>query len=100
MARLASRSSPAGAYGGLDSSPAMRNRTLSRRRSGKVCGEMSYNLVDGKWGHVTIAKAGEINKADREIPYDGGRQVFGGTPFAYQLDRKGKPAQPYAAYAK
>jgi hypothetical protein len=47
-----------------------------------------------------IAKAGEINKADREIPYDGGRQVFGGTPFAYQLDRTGNPAQPSAAYVK
>jgi hypothetical protein len=47
-----------------------------------------------------LAKAGEINKADREIPYDGGRQVFGGTPFAYQLDRNGNPAQPYAAYVK
>ncbi len=47
-----------------------------------------------------IAKAGEINKADREVPYDGGRQVFGGTSFAYQLDRDGKPAQPYAAYVK
>jgi hypothetical protein len=47
-----------------------------------------------------IAKAGEINKADREIPYDGGRQVFGGTPFAYQLDREGNSAQPSAAYAK
>lgn len=47
-----------------------------------------------------IAKAGEINKADREVPYDGGRQVFGGSPFAYQLDRQGNPAQPYAAYVK
>jgi hypothetical protein len=47
-----------------------------------------------------IAKAGEINKVDREIPYDGGRQVFGGTPFAYQLDQQGNPAQPYAAYSK
>jgi hypothetical protein len=47
-----------------------------------------------------IAKAGEINNADREVPYDGGRQVFGGTPFAYQLDREDNPAQPYAAYAK
>src|SRR5437870_9235683 len=47
-----------------------------------------------------VAKAGDINKADREIPYDGGRQVFGGTPFAYQLDREGNPAQPSAAYAK
>jgi hypothetical protein len=47
-----------------------------------------------------IAKAGEINHADREIPYDGGRAVIGGTPFAYQLDRQGNPGQPYAAYAK
>jgi hypothetical protein len=47
-----------------------------------------------------IAKAGEINQADREIPYDGGRAVIGGTPFAYQLDRQGNPGQPYAAYAK
>lgn len=47
-----------------------------------------------------VARAGEINKADREIPYDGGRRVFGGTPFAYQLDREGNPAQPSAAYAK
>lgn len=47
-----------------------------------------------------IAKSGEINRADREIPYDGGRQVFGGTPFAWQLDRDGRPAQPYAAYVK
>ncbi|MDE3196506.1 MAG: hypothetical protein KGN84_09190 [Acidobacteriota bacterium] len=47
-----------------------------------------------------IAKAGEIDKADREVPYDGGREVFGGTPFAYQLDRAGKPAQPYASYVK
>ncbi len=47
-----------------------------------------------------IAKAGEVNKADREIPYDGGREVFGGTPFAYQLDREGRPAQPCAAYTK
>jgi hypothetical protein len=47
-----------------------------------------------------IAKAGEINHADREIPYDGGRAVIGGTPFAYQLDRQGNPGQPYAAWAK
>ena len=38
-----------------------------------------------------IAKAGAINHADREIPYDGGRAVIGGTPFAYQLDRQGNP---------
>jgi hypothetical protein len=60
--------------------------------------------LSGDTPHVVntgaIAKTGEINKADREIPYDGGRQVFGGTPFAYQLDREGSPAQPSAAYAK
>lgn len=59
--------------------------------------------LSGDTPHVVnpgaIAKAGEINKADREIPYDGGRQVFGGTPFAYQLDRNGNPAQPSAAFA-
>jgi hypothetical protein len=47
-----------------------------------------------------IAKAGEINRSDRELPYDGGRSVEGGTPFAFQLDRDAKPAQPYAAWKK
>jgi hypothetical protein len=47
-----------------------------------------------------IAKAGEINHADRQIPYDGGRAVIGGTPFAWQLDRQGNPSQPYAAWTK
>ena len=47
-----------------------------------------------------IAKAGEINRADRQVPYDGGGEIIGGTPFAYQLDRNGNPAQPYAAYKK
>ena len=45
-----------------------------------------------------IAKAGEINKADRELPFSGGRAVQGGTPFAFQLDKDGEPAQTYAAY--
>lgn len=47
-----------------------------------------------------VAKAGEFIKADREIPYSGGRAVEGGTPFAYQLDQDGKPAQPFAAWTK
>ena len=47
-----------------------------------------------------IAKANEINQSDREIPYSGGRAVEGGTPFAYQLNRDGKPAQPFAAWKK
>lgn len=47
-----------------------------------------------------IAKAGEITMADREIPYSGGRAVEGGTPFAFQLDKDGNPAQPFAAWKK
>ena len=47
-----------------------------------------------------IAKAGEINRADREVPYDGGREIFGGTAFAFQLDPNGNAAQPYAAYKR
>lgn len=47
-----------------------------------------------------IAKAGEINAADREIPYSGGRAVRGGTPFAYRLDAAGKPAEAFATYKK
>ena len=46
-----------------------------------------------------IAKAGLINAADRELPFSGGREVRGGTAFAWQLDRDGKPAQPFASYA-
>ena len=44
-----------------------------------------------------IAKAGEIHAADREVPYSGGRAVEGGMPFAFQLDKDGRPAQPFAA---
>lgn len=44
-----------------------------------------------------LAKAGAINAANREIPYSGGRAVEGGTPFAYVLDKEGKPAEAFAA---
>jgi hypothetical protein len=47
-----------------------------------------------------IAKAGEINKAARELPFSGGRAVEGGTAFAFQLDKDGKPAQPFGAYKR
>jgi hypothetical protein len=47
-----------------------------------------------------LARQGEINRADRELPFSGGRAVEGGTAFAWQLDRDGKPAQPFAACAK
>lgn len=43
-----------------------------------------------------VAKAGAIHRADREIPYSGGRAVEGGTPFAFVLDRDGKPGEPIA----
>jgi hypothetical protein len=47
-----------------------------------------------------LAKKGIINKADRELPFSGGRAVEGGTPFAWQLDKDGKTAQPFAAFKK
>jgi hypothetical protein len=46
-----------------------------------------------------LAPAGEITRAARELPYDGGRAVEGGTPLAFQLDSAGRPGQPSAAYA-
>ena len=46
-----------------------------------------------------IAKKGIVNAADRELPFSGGRAVEGGTPFAWQLDKAGQPAQVFAAYA-
>jgi len=47
-----------------------------------------------------ITRAGVINKAGRELPYSGGRAVEGGTAFAWRLDKDGKPAEPFAAYAQ
>ena len=47
-----------------------------------------------------LATAGEINRGSRELPYSGGRAVEGGTPFAWQLDAAGKPAQPFATWKK
>lgn len=47
-----------------------------------------------------IARAGEIHKADRELPFSGGRAVEGGTPFAFQLDKDGKPAQTFGVYKR
>jgi hypothetical protein len=47
-----------------------------------------------------VAKAGEINNADREVPFSGGRAVEGGTAFAFQLDKEGKPSHPFGAYKR
>lgn len=57
---------------------------------------------DTEYRHNTggVAKAGEINQADREVPFSGGRAVEGGTAFAFQLDKEGKPSQPFGAYKR
>jgi hypothetical protein len=47
-----------------------------------------------------VARGGEINKADRQVPFSGGRAVEGGTAFAYQLDKEGKPWHPFGAYKR
>ncbi|HEY0969252.1 MAG TPA: hypothetical protein VGD88_17795 [Opitutaceae bacterium] len=47
-----------------------------------------------------LAIAGEINAANRELPYSGGRAVEGGMPFAFVLDREGKPAEAFATRVK
>lgn len=59
-----------------------------------LTGDMEYLHNTG-----AIARPGEINKAERELPFSGGRAVEGGTAFAWQLDREGKAAQPFASYA-
>lgn len=45
-----------------------------------------------------IAFAGEINRQVRELAFSGGRAVVGGTPFAFQITKEGKPGLPFAAY--
>lgn len=47
-----------------------------------------------------VAPAGEINKAERQVPFSGGRAVEGGTAFAFQLDKDGKPSHPFGAYVR
>jgi len=47
-----------------------------------------------------VAKAGEIHTADRQVPFSGGRAVEGGTAFAYQLDKEGKPWHPFGAFKR
>ncbi len=59
----------------------------------KLTGDTDY--IHNQGG---LAKAGTIHAQDREIPFSGGRAVEGGTPFAWQLDREGKPSKPFAAY--
>jgi hypothetical protein len=68
-----------------------------------VIGPLGFELTaDSEYLHNTgaVAKAGPINRGDRELPYSGGRAVAGGTAFAWQLDREGKAAQPFASFAQ
>jgi hypothetical protein len=78
-----------------------RRQKLEVTKANDVLAPLGLRLTpDTPYRHNTggVAKKGTINAADREIPYSGGRAVEGGTPFAYQLDADGKPAQPFAAY--
>jgi hypothetical protein len=60
----------------------------------RLTGDTPYRHNNG-----AIARKGAINAADRELPFSGGRAVEGGTPFAWQLDEAGKPAEVFAASA-
>jgi hypothetical protein len=78
-------------------------QSLEKTRVNELLRPFGLKLTpDTEYLHNTgaIAKAGEINKADREVPYSGGRAIEGGTPFAFQLDKDGKPAQPFGAYTR
>jgi hypothetical protein len=78
-----------------------RRQKLEVTKANDVLAPFGLRLTgDTPYRHNTggLAKKGAINAADREIPYSGGRAVEGGTPFAWQLDADGKPAQPFASY--
>jgi hypothetical protein len=80
-----------------------RRQSLEKTRANSLLSPFGMRLtLDTKYVHNAgaVAKAGEINKADREVPFSGGRAVEGGTPFAFQLDSGGKPAQPFGAYKR
>jgi len=47
------------------------------------------------------ALQGEINRADRDVPYSGGRSIKGGVPFSFMLGADGKPSDTvHGAYVK
>jgi hypothetical protein len=80
-----------------------RNTGLAASGINDILEPLGFELTaDTEYLHNTgaIAKAGPINSTDRELPFSGGRAVKGGTAFAWQLDREGNPAQPFASYAQ
>jgi hypothetical protein len=80
-----------------------RRTALAASGINEILEPLGFELTaDTEYLHNTgaIAKAGPINPTDRELPFSGGRAVKGGTAFAWQLDREGNPAQPFASYAQ
>jgi hypothetical protein len=80
-----------------------RRQSLEKTRVNGLISPFGLRLTpDTRYLHNTgaLAKAGEINEGDREVPFSGGRAVEGGTPFAFQLDKDGKPSQPFGAYTR
>ena len=80
-----------------------RRQSLEKTRVNTLITPFGMKLtLDTEYLHNTgaVAKAGEINKGDREVPFSGGRAVEGGTPFAYQLDKDGKPSHPFGAFTR
>ena len=80
-----------------------RRQSLEKTGVNNLIGPFGMKLTpDTEYLHNNgaVARAGEINKADREVPFSGGRAVEGGTPFAFQLDKDGKPWHPFGAYVR
>jgi hypothetical protein len=80
-----------------------RRQSLEKTGVNNLIGPFGMRLTpDTEYLHNSggVAKAGEINRADREVPFSGGRAVDGGTAFAFQLDKEGKPSQPFGAYKR
>jgi hypothetical protein len=80
-----------------------RRQSLEKTRVNELISPFGLRLTpDTEYLHNNgaIAKAGEINTADREVPFSGGRAIEGGTPFAFQLDKDGKPWHPFGAYRR
>ena len=80
-----------------------RRQPLEKTRVNNLISPFGMKLTpDTEYLHNTggVAKAGEINKADREVPFSGGRAVEGGTAFAFQLDKDGKLLHPFFAYKR
>lgn len=80
-----------------------RRQSLEKTRVNDFISPFGMKLtLDTEYLHNNgaVAKAGEVNKADREVPFSGGRAVEGGTAFAFQLDKEGKPWHPFGAYTR